>query len=158
MHGVNPLCIAAQSSRFTSSHQVVGQRTESDRAADGIRSGGERNPIGRRTESGRGCSCLSCTNQASGESIPTEYAEHTEPSGGDVPPTDCTDFHRLGEYGIPVTPTQPIAHPNFCGFREFRGRFFSASNSVRSVDSVGDSSQQVILWIPWIPWEILLSK
>ena len=64
MHGVNPLCIAAQSSRFTSSHQVVGQRTESDRTADGIRSGGERNPIGRRTESGRGCSCLSCTNKA----------------------------------------------------------------------------------------------
>ena len=46
MHGVNPLCIAAQSSRFTSSHQVVGQRTESDRAADGIRSDGERNPAG----------------------------------------------------------------------------------------------------------------
>ena len=53
MHGVNPLCIAAQSSRFTSSHQVVGQRTESDRTADGIRLDGERNPIGRRTESDR---------------------------------------------------------------------------------------------------------
>ena len=64
MHGVNPQCIAAQSSRFTSSHQVIGQRTESDRTANGIRSGGERNPIGRRTESGRGCSCLSCTNKA----------------------------------------------------------------------------------------------
>ena len=179
MHDVNPLCIAAQSSRFTSSHQVVGRRTESDwtangirsgggrnpigrrtesdRTADGIRSGGGRNPIGRRTESdrtadgirqgvqlsqlhqqsrqahslgwrtycsvgaletsapperhqhlcrsvksvglilsksefrgaaGRGCTCLKCTNQANGESIPTEYAEHTEPSGGDVPPTD----------------------------------------------------------------------
>ena len=54
---------------------------------------------------GRGCSYLSCTNRASGESIPTEYAEHTEPSGGDVPPTDCTDAHRLGRYGIPVIPT-----------------------------------------------------
>ena len=64
MHGVNPLCIAAQSSRFTSSHQVVGRRTESDRTADGIRSGGGRNLIGRRTVSSRGCSCLSCTNQA----------------------------------------------------------------------------------------------
>ena len=53
MHGVNPLCIAAQSSRFTSSHQVVGRRTESDRTADGIRSGGGRNLIGRRTESDR---------------------------------------------------------------------------------------------------------
>ena len=29
----------------------VGRRTESDRAADGIRSGGGRNLIGRRTES-----------------------------------------------------------------------------------------------------------
>ena len=27
----------------------IGRRTESDRAANGIRSGGERNPIGRRT-------------------------------------------------------------------------------------------------------------
>ena len=31
----------------------IGRRTESDRTADGIRSGGERNPIGRRTESDR---------------------------------------------------------------------------------------------------------
>ena len=31
----------------------IGRRTESDRAADGIRLGGERNPIGRRTESDR---------------------------------------------------------------------------------------------------------
>ena len=159
MHGVNPLCIAAQSSRFTSSHQVVGQRTESDRTADGIRLDGERNPAGgaavsaaptKQTDTfarlmhfllgwcaycsvgaletsappkrrqhlcrseicgttsqarvssvgatGRGCSCLSCTNKASGESIPTEYAEHTEPSGGDVPPTDrhrCAQIRKV---------------------------------------------------------------
>ncbi len=47
---------------------------------------------------GRGCSCLSCTNKASGESIPTEYAEHTEPSGGDVPPTDrhrCAQIRKV---------------------------------------------------------------
>ena len=31
--------------------QVIVHRTESDRAADGIQSGGGRNPIGRRTES-----------------------------------------------------------------------------------------------------------
>ena len=46
----------------------------------------------------RGCSCLSCTNRASGESIPTEYAEHTEPSGGDVPPTDrhrCSQIRKV---------------------------------------------------------------
>ena len=32
---------------------LIGWRTETDRAADGIQSGGERNPIGRRTESDR---------------------------------------------------------------------------------------------------------
>lgn len=31
--------------------QVIVHRTESDRSPNGIRSGGERNPIGRRTES-----------------------------------------------------------------------------------------------------------
>ena len=31
--------------------QVIVHRTESDRAANGIQSDGERNPIGRRTES-----------------------------------------------------------------------------------------------------------
>ena len=101
MHGVNPLCIAAQSSRFTSSHQVVGQRTESDRTADGIRSDGGRNPIGRRTESDRA-------------------ANGIRSDGGRNP--------------VPIVG----AHHNFCGFR---GRFFSASNSVRSVDSVGKPTQ-----------------
>ena len=46
----------------------------------------------------RGCSCLSCTNRANGESIPTEYAEHTEPSGGDMPPTDrhrCAQIRKI---------------------------------------------------------------
>ena len=49
----------------------IRQRTETDWTANGIRSDGGRNPIGWRTESdwtananGRGCSCLSCTNQA----------------------------------------------------------------------------------------------
>ena len=34
-----------------SSTLIIGRRTESDRAANGIRSDGGRNPIGRRTES-----------------------------------------------------------------------------------------------------------
>ena len=42
---------------------VIGQRTQSDRIADGNRSGGERNPIGWRVPS-RGCTCLKCTNKA----------------------------------------------------------------------------------------------
>ena len=54
----------------------IRQRTETDWTANGIQSDDERNPIGRRTESdwtananGRGCSCLSCTNQANRQSI-----------------------------------------------------------------------------------------
>ncbi len=50
---------------------VIVHRTQSDQTANGIRLDGGRNPIGRRTESDwmadakdRGCSCLSCTNQA----------------------------------------------------------------------------------------------
>ena len=145
MHDVNPLCIAAQSSRFTSSHQVVGRRTESDRTADGIRQGVQLSQLHQQSRQAhslgwcasysvgaletsappkrrqhlcrsvksvglipsksefrgscyRGCSCLSCTNKADGESIPTEYAEHTEQSGGDVPPTDrhrCAQIRKV---------------------------------------------------------------
>ena len=51
-------------------------------------------------------------NQADGERVPTEYAEHTEHSGREVPPTDSTDAHRLGGYGIPAIPTLPITQPN----------------------------------------------
>ena len=54
-----------------SERNPIGWRTETDRTADGNRSDGGRKPIGRRTETdwtadgnGRGCSCLSCTNQA----------------------------------------------------------------------------------------------
>ena len=50
---------------------VIVHRTQSNQTPNGIRLDGERNPIGWRTESdwtananGRGCSCLSCTNQA----------------------------------------------------------------------------------------------
>ena len=50
--------------------------------------------------------------QANGERVPTEHAEHTEHSGREVPPTDCTDAHRLGGYGIPAIPTPPITQPN----------------------------------------------
>ena len=37
-----------------------GQRTQSDWTADGIRSDGERNPIGRRTESDRTADATRC--------------------------------------------------------------------------------------------------
>ena len=152
MHGVNPLCIAAQSSRFYF-------LTLSHRTADGIRSGGERNLIRRRTESDRtadGIRSDGGRNPAGGAAVsaaPTKQAERVFPQNtqntqnllAEICLPQIAQIFRLGGYRIPAIPTQPIAHPNFCEIREFRGRFFSASNSVRSVDSVGDSSQQVIL-------------
>ena len=49
----------------------IRHRTQSNQTPNGIRSDGGRKPIGWRTESdqvananGRGCSCLSCTNEA----------------------------------------------------------------------------------------------
>ena len=50
---------------------VIVHRTQSNQTANAIQSDSGRKPIGRRTESDRmadritrGCSCLSCTNQA----------------------------------------------------------------------------------------------
>ena len=45
--------------------------------------------------------------------FPTEYAEHTEPSGRESLPQIDTDAHRLGGYGIPAIPTLPITQPNY---------------------------------------------
>ena len=53
----------------------------------------------------------SCTNKAVYK-FPTEYAEHTEPSGRESLPQIDTDTHRLGRYGIPAIPTPPITQPN----------------------------------------------
>ena len=39
---------------------LIGRRTESDRTADGIQSDGERNPIGRRPESDRAADATRC--------------------------------------------------------------------------------------------------
>ena len=60
----------------------------------------------------RGCTCLKCTNQADGERVSTEHAEHTEPSGRESLPQIDTDTHRLGGYGIPAIPTPPTTQPN----------------------------------------------
>ena len=44
------------------------------------------------------------------QTIFPQNSRNTETTGGEYPPTDCTDVHRLGEYGIPTIPTQP---PNY---------------------------------------------
>ena len=48
----------------------------------------------------------SCTSINS----PTEFTEFTEASGRGYSPTDFTDAHRLGGYGIPAIPTPPSAN------------------------------------------------
>ena len=61
--------------------------------------------------------------QSKQRECPTEYAEHTEPSGRESLPQIDTDAHRLGGYGIPAIPTLPITQPNHLW---------------KSVDSVGE--------------------
>ena len=72
-----------------------------------------------------------------GEKIFPQNA-HTEPSGREEPPTDDTDVHRLGGYGIPAIPTLP--------------------NSVDSVDSVGEQRTPTICVNPCHPWEKRYSR
>ena len=54
-------------------------------------------------------------------------------------PTDCTDVHRLGGYGIPAIPTQPQNYlpTEFTDHTETTG---GEEKSVNSVKSVGGSS------------------
>ena len=47
-----------QPTSFNCNRCVIGRRTESDRTADGIRSGGGRKPIGWRTESDRAANAI----------------------------------------------------------------------------------------------------
>ena len=71
----------ANGNRSDGGRNPIGRRTQSDWAADAIRSDGGRNPIGRRTQTVdlrrcnfRGCTCLKCTNQAG--STPTKQEVH----------------------------------------------------------------------------------
>ena len=75
-----------------SERNPIGRRTETDWTADGIRSDGGRKPIGQRTEpdwtadgNGRGCSCLSCTNQANRQSIAAVSTAPTKPTEQSIP-------------------------------------------------------------------------
>ena len=87
----------------------------------------------------RWCSCLCSTNKANRESVPTEYAEHTEPSCRESLPQIDTDAHRLGGYGIPAIPTLPITQPNHL-WKSVKsvGENPLPETSVNSVKSVGE--------------------
>ena len=103
---VHTLLVASCSER-----NLTGWRTQSDRVADGNRSGGGRNLIGWRTET-------------SGDVPPTDApTKQTERVSHRIrgthrtfwqrkPPTDRHRCHRLGGYGIPAIPTPPITQPN----------------------------------------------
>ena len=113
------------------------------------------------------CQSKKCTNKANSANyrrvwhpaiptqppnyLPTEATEATELSDARFSPTDCTDVHRLGGYGIPAIPTQPpnylptepyAAKPSVC-ICEICGRLFSARSfcefrgrTLRSLTSV----------------------
>ncbi len=72
---------------------------------------------------------------------PTLQSSHRlqKTSGARYSPTDCTDFHRLGGYGIPAIPTQPQNYlpTEFAEHTETTG---GEEKSVNSVKSVGSSS------------------
>ena len=55
---------------------------------------------------------LSLLHQQS-KRAPTLQSSHRlqKTSGARYSPTDCTDAHRLGGYGIPAIPTQPPNYP-----------------------------------------------
>ena len=98
-----------------SGRNLIGWRTQSDRAADAIWSGGGRNPMAEGALSGAllgGALVSSAPTEQTGRECPTEHAEHTEPSGRESIPQIDTDAHRLGGYGIPAIPTPPITQPN----------------------------------------------
>ena len=78
--------------------------------------------------------------------LPTEATEPTEVSGARYSPTDCTDIHRLGGYGIlpyprshqtifPQKPTQPN---HLCASVKSVGGSSPPEDSVYSVKSVGE--------------------
>ena len=114
-------------------------------------------------QTSRGCSCLRCTNQANSANyrrvwhpaipthppnyLPTEATEPTEVSDARYSPTDCTDVHRLGGYGIPAIPTQPTKLSSHRTLRSLTicvhlcasvGGSSTPEVSVNSVNSVGE--------------------
>ena len=114
--------------------------------------------------------------------LPTEPTEPTEVSGEEEPPTDCTNVHRLGGYGIPAIPTQT---PNYLPTEatettEVSGARYSPTDfaDVHRLGGYGilpyprshqtifpqkpqkpqnfltqDILRQKLLCVPWIPWE-----
>ena len=105
--------------------------------------------------------------------LPTEATEPTEVSGARYSPTDCTDIHRLGGYGIlpyprshqtifPQKPTQPnhlcASVKSVGGSSPPEASVYSVKSvgeypppeiSVNSVSSVGGLAQTNLEWVLW---------
>ena len=105
--------------------------------------------------------------------LPTEATEPTEVSGARYSPTDCTDIHRLGGYGIlpyprshqtifPQKPTQPNhlcasvksvggSSPPEASVYSVKsvGEYPPPETSVNSVNSVGGLAQTNLEWVLW---------
>ena len=105
--------------------------------------------------------------------LPTEATEPTEVSGARYSPTDCTDIHRLGGYGIlpyprshqtifPQKPTQPnhlcASVKSVGGSSPPEASVYSVKSvgeypppeiSVNSVNSVGGLAQTNLEWVLW---------
>ena len=105
--------------------------------------------------------------------LPTEATEPTEVSGARYSPTDCTDIHRLGGYGIlpyprshqtifPQKPTQPNhlcasvksvggSSPPEASVYSVKsvGEYPPPEASVNSVNSVGGLAQTNLEWVLW---------
>ena len=105
--------------------------------------------------------------------LPKEATEPTEVSGARYSPTDCTDIHRLGGYGIlpyprshqtifPQKPTQPNhlctsvksvggSSPPEASVNSVNsvGEYPPPETSVNSVNSVGGLAQTNLEWVLW---------
>ena len=91
------------------------------------------------------------------QTIFPQKPQNTETTDGEYPPTDCTDFHRLGGYGIlpyprshqtifPQNPTQPN---HLCASVKSVGDSSTPEASVNSVNSVGGLAQTNLEWVLW---------
>ena len=80
------------------------------------------------------------------QTIFPQNSRNTETTDGEYPPTDCTDFHRLGGYGIlpyprshqTISPQKPTQPNHLCASVKSVGGSSTPEASVYSVKSVGE--------------------
>ena len=107
--------------------------------------------------------------------LPTEATEATEVSDARYSPTDCTDGHRLGGYGIlpyprrhqtifPQKPQNPTQPNHLWASVKSVGEYSPPETSVNSVNSVGEPYApkpsvcicaicgRIIKWAAWV-WQ-----